>query len=137
MSEHNFTARAFYDRLEGGKLTGSRCTHCERVFFPPRPYCPVCHSADVEPVDFSGRGKLAAFTVISIAPSAMIAAGYDRKNPYCAGIVELEEGPRISAQILGVDVAHPETIQVGTSLTATTIERGDGENRKTYLAFQA
>ena len=56
----------------------------------------------------SGEGKLLAFTTVHIAPTAMIEAGYDRKNPYCTGIVQLDEGPAISAQILGVDPTKPE-----------------------------
>ena len=67
---------------------------------------------------------------------AMIEAGYDRENPYCVGIVELEDGSRISAQILGVDAAQPERIAIGTLLKVSFIERGTGEQKKTFLAFE-
>jgi len=97
----------------------------------------------MEWVELSGRGKLAAFTVIGVGPMPMIDAGYSRDNPYCAGIVEVEEGPRISAQILGVDVAHPEKIKIGTPLTADFVERGSwhfveelAKMKKMYLAFK-
>jgi len=97
----------------------------------------------MEWVELSGRGKLVAFTVIGVGPMPMIDAGYSRDNPYCAGIVEVEEGPRISAQILGVDVARPENIKIGTPLTADFVERGSwhfveelAKMRKMYLAFK-
>jgi uncharacterized OB-fold protein len=74
----------------------------------------------------------------------MIDAGYGRDNPYRVGIVEVEEGPRIGAQILGVDVVHPENIKIGTLLTADFVERGSqhfveeaAKQEKTYLAFRA
>lgn len=135
MSDFDFTSKAFSDKLSEHKLFGSRCKACGQMFLPPRAMCPGCHSHEVEAVEFSGKGKLAAFTVIYIAPTAMIAAGYDRKNPYCAGVVELEEGPRISAQILGVDVTQPEGIQIGTPVEVTFIERGEGDARKVFLGF--
>ena len=91
----------------------------------------------MEWLEFSGTGKLVAFSAIYIAPTTMIAAGYNRANPYIAGLVQLDEGPTISAQILGLDPAKPESIAIGTPLNITFIERGDGEAKKTVLAFHA
>jgi uncharacterized OB-fold protein len=91
----------------------------------------------MEWVEMAGRGRLAAFTTVHIAPTAMLQAGYDRKNPYCAGVVQLDEGPSISAQILGVDAKKPHEITVGTPLQVAFIERGEGEERRTFLAFEA
>jgi uncharacterized OB-fold protein len=85
----------------------------------------------------SGKGKLIAFSVVHIVPTAMQEAGYGRGNPYCVGVVELDEGPRISGQILGVDVGNPESIAVGTHVEAKFIDRGEGDDRKTFLAFEA
>ena len=84
------------------------------------------------PVD----GKLIAFTTIHIAPTAMIEAGYGRDNPYCSGIVELENGLAISAQILGVNIAEPNEIEIGTPVKAEFIERGEGDGVETFLAFR-
>jgi uncharacterized OB-fold protein len=88
-------------------------------------------------IAFSGKGKLAAYTVIFVPPVEMANAGYDGKNPYCSGVVELVEGPRISAQILDVDMMHPENIKIGTSVSMTTIFRGEEDNRSTFLAFKS
>ena len=72
-------------------------------------------------VEMSGKGELVAFTTVHIAPTAMIEAGYGRKNPYCTGIVQLDEGPAISAQILGVDAARPQEIEIGMPLRVTFV----------------
>ena len=66
----------------------------------------------------------------------MLEAGYGRDNPYCAGIVLLADGPSISAQILGVDAAHPEGIKIGTPLKAAFIERGEGDAQHSILVFE-
>jgi len=131
-----FTSAAFYNFLNEHKLMGSRCATCGAIYLPPRPVCPHCQDSEMEWVEMSGQGKLVAFTVVHIAPTAMLAAGYNRKNPYCVGVVQVEEGPSISAQILGVDVTHPETIGIGTPVTVDFVERGAEEMSQTFLAFK-
>jgi hypothetical protein len=51
--------------------------------------------------------------------------------------VELEEGVRISAQVLGLDAKKPDNIKIGTPLQAEFVARGDSEKKKTVLAFRA
>jgi len=136
MGERDFTSASFYKFLDEHQLMGTRCKSCGALHLPPRPICPACFGSQLEWVSFAGEGKLLAFTAISIAPTAMIAAGYGRENPYCAGIVQLDEGPAISAQILGVDARRPEAISIGTRLNVAFVERGEGEARRTYLAFE-
>ncbi|MEC9290077.1 MAG: OB-fold domain-containing protein, partial [Chloroflexota bacterium] len=99
-----FTSSAFYNKLkEEKKLVGVKCQDCGHLSPEPRPMCPECHGFDMEWHPFSGKAKLSTFTCISIVPVSMAAKGYGRDKPYCTGIVALEEGPRISAMINGVD----------------------------------
>ncbi len=135
--ERPFTAASFQAYMNEGKLMSSRNRETGEVFVPPRPIDPRTHGDDMEWVELSGRGTLAAFTSVYIGTSAMIDAGYDRSKPYVAGIVELEEGPRISAQLLGVDGTAPDINWIGRSLRATFVERGEGDKRRAYLAFEA
>lgn len=139
MSEavRDYTATSFQAYLDENRLMGSRCVETGEIFVPPRPMCPHTYSTNMEWIELSGRGKLVAFTAIYIGTSDMVAAGYDRKTPYCTGIVELDEGPRFSAQIIGVDVNHPEEIAIGQPLQAGFIERGEGLNRRNHLVFNA
>ena len=85
----------------------------------------------------NGKGKLNAFTCIAIGPPFMVAEGYNRDHPYCSGVVELQEGPRVDARIEGLDTNAPETIKIGMPLKVKFLHRGEGENLKTYLAFVA
>jgi uncharacterized OB-fold protein len=136
MTNQPFTHATFLAFLAEGKLMGSRSRATGKVYVPPRPLCPETFSDDMEWVQLSGKGRLAAHTTIYYGPTAMIRAGCDARNPYCAGIVRLEEGPAISAQILGVDVTDPAAIAIGTPLQATFVDRGEGEERQTVLAFE-
>ena len=90
----------------------------------------------MEWVEMTGKGRLAAFTCISIGPPFMIAEGYNRKNPYCSGVVELDEGAKVDALIECVDTLKPETIKVGMPMTVKFLNRDGAEGGKTYLAFE-
>ncbi|MEJ2211720.1 MAG: Zn-ribbon domain-containing OB-fold protein [Anaerolineae bacterium] len=134
--DRGFTGAAFYEFLGEERLMGARCASCGALHVPPRALCPACFGGELDWEEMSGRGHLVAFTTVHIAPTAMIEAGYGRQNPYCAGIVQLAEGPAVSAQILGVDPARPEEIQIGTPLRVAFVRRGEGEQVRTYLAFE-
>lgn len=136
MTEPVFTEASYAAKLADHKLMGSRCESCGKLFLPPRPMCANCHDGKMMWVALPTTGTIEAFTTIHIGLTAMIEAGYDRKNPYCVGIVQLDDGPAISAQILGLDATDPASIKVGTPVNATFVERGDDDNRRTYLAFE-
>lgn len=136
MTAETFTRADFSQHLAEEKLMGSECTACGKQYLPPRPMCPECFNGGMRWVELPTRGTLAAYTVVSIASTAMIEAGYGRDNPHCSGIVKLENGLSISAQILGVDTSDPASIKIGTPLEAIFISRGEGEREETFLAFQ-
>ena len=136
MSDRIFNATGFYEYLSEHKLMGCRDKASGRFHLPPRRMDPTNHSTDMEWEEVSGKGKLLAFTVITVPTPAMVDAGYGKDNPYCVGIVQLEEGPAISGQIFGVDMQNPENIKIGTALQATFIERGQEPNKQTLLGFE-
>jgi uncharacterized protein len=131
-----FTAASFYEFLGAQKLMGTRCTCGNELYLPPRSYCPACEKGSMQWQEFSGKGKLLSYTIIYIGPAAMIAAGFDRKKPYCVGIVQLEEGPRISAMITNVDLLHPESIKIGAPLAVEFLSLGSNGAQKPVLAFR-
>lgn len=89
-------------------LRGNRCTNCNQNFFPPRGICPQCrrHSlGKMEEKTFSGRGKIVTYSIVHDAPPGMEAI-----TPYIIGIIELEEGPRVTSQIVD---SEPEEVKIG------------------------
>jgi uncharacterized OB-fold protein len=115
------------------QLMGVRCLSCGHISAQARPVCPNCPGKDVEWFQFSGRGRLATFTCISIVTKAMEAKGYGRDNPCCSGIVTLEEGPRVSALILGVDGANPQNIKTDAEVV---LDLSDLDPENPALAFR-
>jgi uncharacterized OB-fold protein len=129
-----FNATAFRNNLKDQKkLIGVKCQACGHLSPEPRPMCPECHGFDMAWHQFSGKAKLDTFTCISIVPVAMAAKGYGRDKPYCSGIVTLEEGPRISARITGVDGTNPQSIKTGMDVV---LDLEDLDEDAPSLAFR-
>ena len=126
------SVKSFYDFLKEKKIMGTKCKDCGEIYLPPRPLCSKCINSNLEWVELEGKGKLVAFTSITIAPTHMLNAGYSRDNPYIYGVVELDSGSRISGLILNVDAKKPEDITVGTPMTVEFIER----DNKVFLGFK-
>ena len=132
MEDRPFSDLSFESFLSEEKLMGSRCGQCEALYVPPRPICTGCRGSEMRWEQVTGKGRLAAFTCISVAPPAMIAEGYGRDNPYISGVVELEEGARVDARIEGIDAKKPGEIRIGMPLKARYLHRTDD---RTTLAF--
>ncbi|MBI2854795.1 MAG: Zn-ribbon domain-containing OB-fold protein [Chloroflexi bacterium] len=137
MEQRDFTVASFNKFLGEKRLMGSKCKKCGSLHLPPRPLCPHCHEAVMEWTELSGKGKLVAYTAISVAPTVMVNQGLGKNNPYCSGVVELAEGPKICARVLGVDTRNPERIEVGTPVKLEVLERAEGQEKVFTLAFKA
>lgn len=136
MAEKPFSDIAYEQYLKEEKLMGSRCKECDACYVPPRSICVKCYGSNMQWVQMKGKGNLAAFTCITVAPPFMVAQGYNRKNPYISGVVELEEGGRVDARIEGVDAGNPEEIKVGMPLKAKFLHTEVKGKKETYLAFE-
>ncbi len=106
----------FWEGIAAGRLLLQRC-QCGRLRHPPGPVCPVCHSFDWKPVEVTGRGRVYSWVVAhhpAIPP-------FEYPNPI--GLVELEEGPRIVANLVGV---APDEIRVGMPVACEIVEVEEG-----------
>jgi len=135
MEGRPFNDHSYEQFLSEGKIMGSKCRKCGAFALPPRPICISCFGSEMEWVEFSGEGKLAAFTSTFVAPPFMAEEGFSKKNPYVVGVVELKEGPKIVARITGVEAKKPEQIKVGMPLRAEFLRKGEGADKKAILVF--
>jgi len=88
------------------------CDDCARCFFYPRPFCPRCFSSRVRWIAASGRGRLHTFVVHYRPPRNLPV-----RVPCVIGIVELEEGVRLMANIVGVP-ADPNLLRCDMPVVA-------------------
>ena len=94
----------WFEGAKEHKLLIQRCANCGQLRHPPGPMCPACQSKDWDTVEASGRGTVYSFVV---AHYPQIPA-FD--YPLAIGLIELEEGTRLVADIVG---AEPGEIEVG------------------------
>ena len=99
----------FWDGLREKKVRIQRCARCDAHFFYPRAMCPTCWSPDVTWETVSGSGTLHTFTVGRVPTAPHFADEVPQK----IGVVELDEGPRMTALIVGTT---PEELEVGMRL---------------------
>ena len=87
-------------------LIGSKCLQCGTVFFPKRVLCPKCRrKGKLEDIQLKGEGKIHTYSVVH-SPTD----DFKLIAPYVVAIVELEEGAKITTQIVD---CKPEEVNIG------------------------
>lgn len=89
------------------RLVAHQCGNCDRVYFPPRDICPVCHRDSIgkmKEMELSGNGTIYSFTVVHDVPPA-----FKRQRPYILALIKLDEGPMVTGQIVD---SLPEEVQM-------------------------
>jgi len=98
--EYKLTFKDYADALTKGKLLGLKCKGCGSITVPPKMTCQECGGTDLDIAELSKKGKIATFTVVNVAPE-----GRQNEVPYIIALVELDEGPWIMGNLIGIDPA--------------------------------
>ncbi|MDH4212599.1 MAG: Zn-ribbon domain-containing OB-fold protein [Candidatus Thorarchaeota archaeon] len=122
------TIEAYLKNIEEGHFKAYKCVDCGMIIAPPSGSCYGCGSSNMKWAEVSGKGKLVSFTVIHVAPDQ-----FAEEAPYYVAIVELAEGTRVSARLLGFDPLKPEQVRLGINLK---LDYEKGKSGATYLAFK-
>lgn len=107
-------------------LTGEICPHCQAKIFPPRDVCPECGDEAKSEFEFSGRGKVYSYTEIYNAPE-----GFEESAPYTVALVQLDEGPMITAQLTDLG---DQNVEIGMPVEMTT-RRLQSEGERGLLVY--
>ena len=87
-------------------LIGTKCTRCGEIYFPKRVMCPECRrKGQLENIKFSGKGKIHTYSTIHTPTEE-----FKSLSPYTVAIIELEEGAKITSQIVD---CQKNDIQIG------------------------
>jgi uncharacterized OB-fold protein len=103
----------WFDGARAHALVIQRCTSCGTLRHPPLPACGVCQSLEWDTIEASGRGTLYSFVVVH-HPQV---ESFDYPLP--VGLVELEEGTRVVANLDGI---APGDLRIGLPLVATFVD---------------
>lgn len=92
----------YWDSLTQGVLSYQHCNSCGHTWLPARTECPHCLEADWRWKAAAGGARLISWVVyhMSYHPA------FHNRLPYAVAIVELDEGPRLISNVIGVDDAE-------------------------------
>ena len=98
-------SRPFWEGCRQGMLRLQYCEQCQQYQFYPRLYCMHCGAEEIRWVTASGRGVIYSYTIIhqNKAPE------FVQETPYNVAVVQLEEGPRMMSNIVGIS---PEDLRI-------------------------
>jgi uncharacterized OB-fold protein len=96
----NVETQPFWDAAKEDRFLIKRCTACKKAHWYPRALCPYCMSDETVWEQSPGEGVLYTFSVMRRSPT----------GPYAIGYVNLDEGPAVLTNILGV---APEALKIG------------------------
>jgi uncharacterized OB-fold protein len=115
------------DPAEAPRLLGSRCGACGEHFFPRRLVCAKCLAEGCEDVLLGPRGRLWTWTYVHVP---LFAKKDSRVDAYGVGQIDLPEGPRVQAILVG----GPEDFRIGIEmeLDLETL-RTDDEGREVVI----
>jgi uncharacterized OB-fold protein/acyl dehydratase len=103
----------WFEAAKEHRLVIQQCAGCGVLRHPPRPRCDKCGSYEWGEADASGRGTVYSF-VVNHYPQV---PAFD--YPLAVGLIELEEGTRLVADIVGID---PADVKVGMAVEVEFIE---------------
>jgi len=104
--------RTWRNRKSLYNLVGGQCDSCQAVVFPQRLVC-GCGSTSFTEKQMQGAGKIETFTVIRTTAANENIDIPARSAPYILAIIQLAEGPRLTAEVVDCDV---EEVHIGSAV---------------------
>lgn len=118
--------KEYTNALREHRFVLQRCAGCSRVRFPIAPVCPHCLHDGFEWAPMSGHGRVSSFVVYHKAWAAWLR---DRV-PYAVVQVQIDEGPRLTTNLLHAD---PADVYIDMPVRSTF---EDVTNEVTLLQFE-
>lgn len=113
-------------------LMGNECGVCNKVFFPPKVSCPICRRKSLGQMkkrQLTGDGEIVTFSIIHVGPE-----DFENQVPYPIAVIQLDEGPRITAQIIDCDNSE---VKIGMRVKAVFRKiQQDGSTGAIYYGYK-
>lgn len=103
--------REFWDVARRGAIRMQKCGACGHIRYPIAHCCPKCLSYDFVWTDLSGNGAIFSYVVFH----QVYNQAFKDDVPYNVALIQLDEGPRMYSNIVGVPNDKPK---VGDRVTA-------------------
>ncbi len=99
------SARYWREIPQRYRYEAAKCDACGKIHFPPRLVCAGCRGTTFTRTTLALEGAVETFTIIRVPPT-----GFTAETPYAVGIVRLDDGVKVTAQIVDLDL---DELQIG------------------------
>src|SRR4030042_6236061 len=109
----------FWEGLKEGKVYGTKCCKCGKLYFPPSADCPDCLCSEMQWVELGDEVEIETFTHVVVRPTS-----FCQYKPYTVAIGRLKEGVKVLAWLTGFKLSE---VRVGmkAKLVAKTTPDGN------------
>lgn len=97
------TPAEFWAAAELDRLVVQRCQSCGARLRPGPWICPLCRSTELDWVESTGRGTIYSLTEVH----QLYHPEFTDRRPYCVGLVDLDDGPRLATRLLSGPSRRP------------------------------
>jgi uncharacterized OB-fold protein len=104
--------RPHFQAMAEGKVLVQHCEDCHTWLAPGAFVCDHCGSSRVEWRQASGRGEIYSYVIIH----RTFDPAFESMVPYNVCLIELEEGPRLLANVTGIS---NQELKIGRAVTAS------------------
>lgn len=111
------------------RLVIQHCDACGRFWFPPSQSCPHCLASNFTWTPASGRGKVFSF----VTYHRVYHPAFAKEVPYVVALVELDEGPRLLTNIVGVP---PEQVVCDMPVQVTFEDYDEGASVPKFMSLK-
>jgi uncharacterized OB-fold protein/acyl dehydratase len=118
----------WFDACRRHSLLIQRCSSCGTLRHPTQPMCGRCRSLEWDTVEASGHGTVYSF-VVNHYPQV---SAFD--YPLVVGLIQLDEGTRLVADIVGID---PADVSVGMAVEVSFADYDDELSLPEFLPRKA
>ena len=115
-----FDTQAFWAGTKDKEFRYQQCKQCETVVFYARRHCTGCLDGELEWEVASGRATVYTYSIVRQSYHPF----FRNQVPYAVAWVDLEEGPRILSNIVGVEDPLTE-VAIGMPLEIEWEEHDD------------
>jgi len=108
----------FFIELHNKRFLATRCDQCEKVYSPPRTFCPECFSV-TDWMELSGKGTVKTYSILHFSPGTN---GDVRslKTPYILAYVHLDGASTLFPHLLKADL---DAVHIGMQVQVTYTDK--------------
>lgn len=113
-------SQPFWEATKNHELRYQQCDSCSTLVFYPRSHCTGCVGGQLSWKTASGQGRVYTFSVVRQSYHPF----FRGLVPYAVGWIDLDEGPRLLANIAGVEDPTRD-IEIGQRVRVTWEDHED------------